>query len=266
MGIDAHPDGHTSRSKPPANLTVPLPGTAGAPPLTWLPGSSSSSSACVLRPYSRGWPQRLHDILVSAVDHRQRGINLGPGVHLRLAKRARLSEDIAKADGDDESHFGGGSGSGGGGMEEDEEEDDFDLDGDLEMEGGDDSEGDIEFEVERFAHAETRRRSVGRGSGERGVLADAFNRSVDTEPMSEGDSMHANTKRMAHALKENGFDEGESITYNRMAANCDRYDVAVGFWQLLALSTRGYVNLKQTTAFGDIEISKRDKFDSIEMK
>ena len=100
MGIDAHPDGHKLRSKPPAKLTVPLPGTAGAPPLTWLPDSSSSSSACVLRPYSRGWPQRLHDILVSAVDHRQRGINLGPGVHLRLAKRRRMSKMSVKADGE----------------------------------------------------------------------------------------------------------------------------------------------------------------------
>ena len=108
MGVDEKPGGHEPRSKPPANLTVPLPGTAGAPPLTWLPGSSSSSSAsasasasaCVLRPYSRGWPQRLHDILVSAVDHRQRGINLGPGVHLRLAKRRRMSKMSVKADGE----------------------------------------------------------------------------------------------------------------------------------------------------------------------
>ena len=35
--------------------------------------------------------------------------------------------------------------------------------------------------------------------------------------------------------------------------------------QLLALSTRGYVNLKQSSTFGDIAISKRSKFDQLEL-
>ena len=254
--------------------------------------SAGGRSTFALQPYTRGWPTHLHNILVSGVNPAVAGIDLGEGAHLRLTKRARRAAaglDAAEGDaaesatrsasrkrGRSAADAGEGAASdsdGSASLNAEENDNDFsDFGGD-----DDDAEGDsIELEIGRFtldadAAPPLPRRRRGK-PGERGVLADAFAKEggddADGADGADGapkgsDAMHDNTKRLARALKDNGFDGGKTIQYNAMADKCDRYDVAVGFWQLLALSTRGYVNLKQASAFGDIEISKRAKFDDL---
>ena len=231
--------------------------------------SADGRSTFALQPYTRGWPKHLHNILVSGVNPSVVGIDLGAGAHLRLTKRARHAATGAGAsvsrkrgrsaaagdgeksgadnDSEADSSVGFNADEGMGGAADDDFSDFDGHDGE--------AEGDsIEMEIGRFtrgadAAAPLPRRRRGK-PGERGVLADAFAKEADygangaEEGASKGsDAMHDNTKRLARALKVNGFDDGETIQYHAMADKCDRYDVAVGFWQVRGL--RAHVPLHE---------------------
>ena len=88
------------------------------------------------------------------------------------------------------------------------------------------------------------------------IQADA-NQSLHVD--SAGNKWHPHTTKVLNMLKNN-MEGTKSLSFTALSEGCSRRTAAGVFFELLQLKTWDYIDVNQTTAYGDIKVAPGVKF------